>query len=194
MPLGTAADPRPRRRVRAAPAPVGPSCRRAPGRGRVAQRDLPHGQPHAGPPPPALPEPPAPGWSARHWKLQGEVPGTGLEPVRPQGAARFKLAVSAFHHPGRPWAPHRGSEPIGRHPSNSGAVDRCCLILLTPEGASAPGTGHPHLPTAWRAATACVCGMTEFHRPNEGAPPVLDERPTAGRSRGRVGGVGHPQV
>lgn len=36
-----------------------------------------------------------------------EVPGTGLEPVRPRGAARFKLAVSAFHHPGRPWAPHR---------------------------------------------------------------------------------------
>lgn len=31
-----------------------------------------------------------------------KVPGTGLEPVRPRGAARFKLAVSAFHHPGRP--------------------------------------------------------------------------------------------
>lgn len=29
-----------------------------------------------------------------------KVPGTGLEPVRPRGAARFKLAVSAFHHPG----------------------------------------------------------------------------------------------
>src|SRR5690606_5067079 len=24
-----------------------------------------------------------------------------------EGAARFKLAVSAFHHPGRPWAPLR---------------------------------------------------------------------------------------
>src|SRR5213595_4324784 len=65
-----------------------------------------------------------------------------------EGAARFKLAVSAFHHPGRPWAPHRVSEPIGTHPPNSGTADRCCLILLTSEGASAHGTGHPHLPTA----------------------------------------------
>lgn len=38
------------------------------------------------------------------------------------GAARFKLAVSAFHHPGRPWAPLRGSEPIGGPPPGSGGI------------------------------------------------------------------------
>lgn len=97
---------------------------------------------------------------------RSEVPGTGLEPVRPRGAARFKLAVSAFHHPGRPWAPRRDSEPIGARSSNSGRANRCCLILLTSEGASATGTGHPHLPIAFRAARGRVCGMTEFHRPN----------------------------
>lgn len=35
------------------------------------------------------------------------VPGAGLEPARPRGAARFKLAVSAFHHPGWRAAPRR---------------------------------------------------------------------------------------
>lgn len=46
------------------------------------------------------------------------VPGTGLEPVRPRGAARFKLAVSAFHHPGAaPWVVRaRTSLPIGEQP------------------------------------------------------------------------------
>src|SRR4051812_30332749 len=91
-----------------------------------------------------------------------------------EGAARFKLAVSAFHHPGRPWAPHRGSEPIRRLPPNIGQADRCCLILLRSEGASAPGTGHPHLPIASRGPLGDACGMTEFHRLNKDAPPVLD--------------------
>ncbi len=109
--------------------------------------------------------------NVRFWS---EVPGTGLEPVRPRGAARFKLAVSAFHHPGRPWAPRSASEPIGRLPPNSRPADRCCLILLTSEGASAHGTRHPHLPVAFRTARPGVCGMTEFHRPNE--RPTEDTR------------------
>lgn len=65
-------------------------------------------------------------------------------------------------------------------PSLSGCVprtaeptERCCLILLTSEGASGHGTGHPHLPVALRAADVRVGGMTEFHRLNKGAPPVL---------------------
>lgn len=90
-----------------------------------------------------------------------------------EGAARFKLAVSAFHHLGRPWAPHRSPEPIGRRLTNRARADRCCLILLASEGASARGTGHPHLPIALRAGAGAVCGMTEFHRPNKDAPPVL---------------------
>lgn len=94
------------------------------------------------------------------------VPGTGLEPVRPRGAARFKLAVSAFHHPGRPWAPSDGSEPIRTHPPNSGTAARCCLILLTSEGASGHDMGHPHLPKALRPRSTAAYGMTEFHRPH----------------------------
>lgn len=46
-------------------------------------------------------EPPT-GRHSRSARVYAVVPGTGLEPVRPRGAARFKLAVSAFHHPGRP--------------------------------------------------------------------------------------------
>lgn len=100
----------------------------------------------------------------------------------------------------RPWAPHRGSEPIGTHPPNSSRAGRCCLILLMSEGASASGRRHPHLPTALRATARGACGMTEFHRPNKGAPPVLrlfSGHVPAGACRwcsrsisGRVGGVG----
>ncbi len=107
-----------------------------------------------------------------------------------EGAARFKLAVSAFHHPGRPWAPHRGHEPIGTRLPNSGRADRCCLILLMSEGASDRGKSHQHLPIALRAVRGLVCGMTEFHRPNEGAPPVLDAKPTQGPSPGRSSSPG----
>ncbi len=60
------------------------------------------------------------------------------------------------------------SEPIGTHRPNSARAMRCCLILLMSEDASAPGTGHPHLPIAFRATAARVWGMTEFHR-TEGA-------------------------
>jgi hypothetical protein len=88
------------------------------------------------------------------------------------GAARFKLAVSAFHHPGRPWAPLRGSEPIGDPPAASGGRGRSCLILLAPEGASALGTRRQHVPTALRVTLRHARGMTEFHRRNRGAPPV----------------------
>lgn len=89
------------------------------------------------------------------------------------GAARFKLAVSAFHHPGRPWAPLRGSEPIGGLRAADGGMGRSCLILLAPEGASGLGTRCQHMPTALRLTPRHGCGMTEFHRPNKGAPPVL---------------------
>lgn len=115
-----------------------------------------------------------------------EVPGTGLEPVRPRGAARFKLAVSAFHHPGRPWAPHRGSEPIGAHHPNSGRADRCCLILLMSEGASVRCTGRQHLPTASRTHRARVRELTEFHRPNAITPnPGPDPGPAPGSTAAR---------
>jgi len=111
---------------------------------------------------------------------RSEVPGTGLEPVRPRGAARFKLAVSAFHHPGRPWAPRRRSEPIGVRPPNCRRANRCCLILLTSEGASDHGTRHPHLPIALRGTPGRARGMTEFHRLNKDAPPVLCTCPDQG--------------
>ena len=80
------------------------------------------------------------------------VPGTGLEPVRPRGAARFKLAVSAFHHPGmrlpgpygaRTSLPHEESSTSlsGDKPPNSALLDRGCLILLATECPSAAGRG-----------------------------------------------------
>src|SRR4051812_1212561 len=40
------------------------------------------------------------------------VPGAGLEPARPRGAARFKLAVSTFHHPGVPRGSALATDPI----------------------------------------------------------------------------------
>jgi hypothetical protein len=69
------------------------------------------------------------------------VPGAGLEPARPEGPVRFKLTVSAFHHPGevpdRPKAygpPRAHSEPIRVLPPDGGSADRSCLILLGAEG------------------------------------------------------------
>jgi hypothetical protein len=105
--------------------------------------------------------------------MRTKVPGTGLEPVRPRGQRGLSSPCLHSTIRARPWAPHRGSEPIGTHPPNSSRAGRCCLILLTSEGASASGRRHPHLPTALRATARGACGMTEFHRPNKGAPPVL---------------------
>lgn len=51
--------------------------------------------------PPPIRSAPAPCRSTR-W-----CPEPDLNRHAREGAARFKLAVSAFHHPGRPWAPRR---------------------------------------------------------------------------------------
>ncbi len=39
------------------------------------------------------------------------------------------------------------------------------------------GSGHQHMPTALRATLRAVCGMTGFHRHDEGARPVLAPPP-----------------
>lgn len=131
-------------------------------------------------------QPPSTGWTRGQEVLQRDhqgdltaqkvrwCPEPDLNRHARVGAARFKLAVSAFHHLGWP----RGSassrpEPIGARSLNIGRVNRCCLILLIPEGASAPGTGRPHLPIALRAITARAHGMTEFHRRNKGDSPAF---------------------
>lgn len=129
-----------------------------------------------------------------------EVPGTGLEPVRPARGQRG-LSSPCLHSTIRAGHGLRRlridrSEPIGRLTPNSGRATRCCLILLTSEGASAHGTGHPHLPIAFRATRGAVWGMTEFHR-HEGGPPrplplyawqSLSRKRTSGRDgEGREG-------
>lgn len=63
--------------------------------------------------------------------VRAMVPGAGLEPARPRGAARFKLAVSAFHHPGLARGSALAHDPIRGAPPISRTVARCCLILLT---------------------------------------------------------------
>ncbi len=60
-------------------------------------------------------------------------------------------------------------------------------ILLTSEGASAPGTGHPHLPIGFRAAQTAY-GMTEFHRPN-GRTHRSRTRTALGRRSGSTQGA-----
>src|SRR5690606_35259297 len=76
-----------------------------------------------------------------------------------------------------PWAPLRDSEPIGDLHVVSDEMARSCLILLAPEGASDSGTRRQHVPPASRLTTRHACGMTEFHRPNKGTPPVLGTPP-----------------
>jgi hypothetical protein len=119
----------------------------------------------------------------RGFAASGGVPGTGLEPVRPQGAARFKLAVSAFHHPGsgslgRTSAyvpPHRRATTSlsGGTPPNSGSTNRGCLILLATEGASASGRGnrtHPRPPDLLICRTTPTSGIDAISTPPDGGP------------------------
>jgi hypothetical protein len=51
---------------------------------------------------------------------------------------------------------------------------------LMSEGTSDSGAGHPHLPIALRVTCGYTWGMTGFHRPNEVAPPVLNQPWTQG--------------
>jgi hypothetical protein len=121
---------------------------------------------------------------ARSVRQQGlGVPGTGLEPVRPRGAARFKLAVSAFHHPGmgslgRTSAygpPHRRATTSlsGGTPPNSGSTNRGCLILLATEGPSASGRGSPTHPRPLDlpiCPTTPMAGIDAISTPPDGGP------------------------
>ncbi len=120
----------------------------------------------------------------------GWCPEPDLNRHAREGAARFKLAVSAFHHPGRPWGPRWVSEPIGMLSPGSGRVESCCLISWVTDEASAPRSGHRHLPAALWTAADHVRGMTEFHPPNQGAPPVPN---IPGRGT-RLRGGRHSQV
>lgn len=115
-----------------------------------------------------------------------DVPGAGLEPARPRGAARFKLAVSAFHHPGKARDAALAQEPIGARHSNSRAATRCCLILLTSEGASGHVTSHPHMPGAGGHLRPRHTGMTKSRRPvTHSAPSPRTRGP--GTTRGGPG-------
>lgn len=141
---------------------------RGAGRGSRVPEECPISHPEMRP---AHLEPPMPA---------GDVPGAGLEPARPRGAARFKLAVSAFHHPGTARDAALAQEPIGTHHSNSRVTTRCCLILLTSEGASAHVPAHPHMPGADGHLVTRLTGMTKSRR------PVTQSASCRGRLRGRV--------
>ena len=96
--------------------------------------------------------------------------GTARRPTR------FKLVVSAFHHPGtgswnascaagRTWPSRgRGDEPIQGHPPNCGARDRCCLILLAADGPSATASRLRSPVKRGSARQPAKCGMTESRR------------------------------
>ncbi len=111
------------------------------------------------------------------------VPGAGLEPARPSRPTRFKLVVSAFHHPGtglrdrfvhrraHPALPRTRDEPIQGHPPNSGSTDRCCLILLATDGASA---SHAPLRSALTRGL-CAPEMTETRRSTVRSPALQSD-------------------
>jgi hypothetical protein len=114
-----------------------------------------------------------------------------------EGAARFKLAVSAFHHPGVARGSALAHEPIGTRLPNSGGVTRCCLILLASEGSSALGGRHRHMPEAGRRAVPSGTGMTKSRRPithPDLHSPVEPPFTPAGVARGVVRGVAYGVV
>lgn len=88
--------------------------------------------------------------------------------------ARFKLAVSAFHHPGMtrsfPSLSASAHEPIRALSPDSGRVARCCLILLAPEGSSAYDEGVAQQRRGVRGRTCRSGGMTESRRPSTASP------------------------
>lgn len=126
---------------------------------------------------------------------RGKVPGAGLEPARPQQGQRG-LSSPCLHSTIRAGRGLRVGppEPIGTPHPNCAVVGRCCLILLTPEGVSGHGNRHQHMPTASRAGVGRACGMTEFHRPNKGAPPVLTHPAPGGLRRPRIGRSASPRL
>lgn len=97
--------------------------------------------------------------------------------------ARFKLAVSAFHHPGMARGSALAHEPIGALPSFSGTLARCCLILLTSEGASVQVGPAPANCGAGRGRKNRHGGMTETRRLDG---PVWSIPPGVPRLRGPV--------
>lgn len=96
------------------------------------------------------------------------VPGAGLEPARPVG--QRGLSSPCLHSTIRAWraAPRRTRSLSGAHPSNSGTVARCCLILLTSEGSSGQVGAHLGSPARGCGRPGTPEGMTESHRPIPG--------------------------
>ena len=96
--------------------------------------------------------------------LLGMVPGTGLEPARPEG--QRGLSSPCLHSTIRAWhaAPRKQHEPIGTHPSFSGTMARCCLILLTSEGASVQVEGVRANCDGARRRKGVHVGMTKSRR------------------------------